>query len=347
MTRPNARLDFVSDNSAGVCPENGEHLASPRHESHRPYGNDLATEQARAAIRELFECDCDVYFVATGTASNALALAACCRSFEAVVCWEHSHLATDECGAVSFFSGGGELLAVEASAGKLAPAQIVQVTQGRDVHMSRPAALSLAQVTEAGTCYGMDELAQLADAAKSCGLRVHMDGARFANAVVTLDADPKDFTWRLGVDVLSLGGTKNGLGFGDAVVFFDHQLADGFDRRCKQAGHLIANSHLISAGWVKYLTGDLWMKNAIHSNEMAQALAVKLRKIPEVLILYPVEANSVFIRLDPDVLGRLNAMGWVLYAFFHGEAVRLTCSWATTHDAIAEFVRDLQTALRS
>ena len=212
--------------------------------------------------------------------------------------------------------------------------------------MSRAAALSVAQVTEAGTCYGIDALAQLSAAAKSSGLRVHMDGARFANAAVTLDADPKEFTWKLGVDVLSLGGSKNGLGFGDAVVFFDRQLADGFDRRCKQAGHLIANSHYISAGWVKYLADDLWMDNARHANAMAQALAAELRKIPAVPILYSVEANSVFIRLDPEALRRLNELGWVLYAFFGGEAVRLTCSWATTDDAISEFIQDLQTALR-
>jgi threonine aldolase len=337
-------LDLVSDNSAGICPEISEHLASLDHESHRPYGNDTATEKARSAIRDLFECDCDVYFVATGTASNALALAACCRSFESVACWKYSHLATDECSAVPFFTGGGELLTLEGSDGKLAPERIEEVTQGRDVHMSRAAALSVTQVTEAGTCYSVDQLARLVETAKRCGLRAHMDGARFANAVATLAVDPRELTWKLGIDVLSLGGTKNGLGFGDAVVFFDRSLADGFDRRVKQAGHLIANSQLIAAGWVKYLADDLWRRNARHANAMAAALAEELQGAA-VPILYPVEANSVFIRLAPEVLQRLNDMGWVLYAFFGGEAVRLTCSWATTKEVIADFVRDLRLAL--
>ena len=339
-----ARLDFVSDNSAGVCPEVSEYVGSLPPESHRPYGNDETTQRARAAIRDLFGCDCDVFFVATGTASNALALAACCRSFESVVCWKYSHLATDECSAVPFFTGGGELLTVEGSAGKIAPARVDEVVQGRDVHMSRAAVLSVTQVTEAGTCYGAGELTELVETARRHGLRVHMDGARFSNAVATLDLDPMSFTWRLGVDVLSLGGTKNGLGFGDAVVFFDRSLAEGFDRRIKQAGQLIANSQLIAAGWVRYLADDLWRRNARHSNAMARTLAAELRTIG-VPILYPVEANSVFIRLEPHILQRLNDMGWVLYAFFGGEAVRLTCSWATTLEAVADLARDLRAAL--
>ena len=333
--------DFRSDNVGGVAPELLEALLAANRGTAAPYGDDDCTHAMTARFRQAFEHDGLAAFpLATGTGANAVALAILANPYGAIYCHETAHILLEECGAPEFFTGGAELIGLPGAGGKLAPDLLAKAI------VATGAVVSLTQATEWGTVYTPDEVRALASLAHAHGLAVHMDGARFANAVAALDADPKEFTWKLGIDVLSLGGSKNGLGFGDAVVFFDRQLADGFDRRCKQAGHLIANSHYISAGWVKYLADDLWKNNARHANAMAQALAAQLRKIPDVPILYPVEANSVFIRLDPDVLSRLNELGWALYAFFGGEAVRLTCSWATTHDAISKFIRDLQTALR-
>ena len=237
------------------------------------YGDDAWTERACDRLRALLETDCAVFLVFNGTAANALALAQLCRSYHAVVAHADSHIATDEAGAVGFFSGGASLLTADTPFAKLTPAAVEALAgSGRGVHSVKPRALSLTQATEMGTVYTREELIALTETARRLGLKVHMDGARLANAVASLACKPADITWRAGVDVLCLGGVKNGLAVGEAVVFFDKALAAEFEWRVKQSGHLNSKMRLIAAPWVGLLESGAWLKNAWHANAMARRL---------------------------------------------------------------------------
>jgi len=230
---------FASDNYAGICPEAWDALEAANH-GHAPgYGADDWTRAAIDAIRRAFEIDCEVFFVFNGTAANSLALAALCRSTDAILCHAMAHVNVDECGGPEFMSGGAKLVVIDTPHAKLTPPSVMEkCVTPHDEHSSRPRALSLTQATELGTVYRRHELVALCDAAHERGLRVQMDGARFANAVAAQHATPAELSWRAGVDVLCLGGTKNGLPAGEAILFFDHDLADEFARRRKQAGQL-------------------------------------------------------------------------------------------------------------
>ena len=227
---------FASDNYAGICPEALAALLDAN-AGHAPaYGDDEWTRQVSDRLREVFATDCDVYFVFNGTAANSLALASLCQSYHSVVCHELAHVETDECGGPEFFSNGSKLLPAGGDNGKLTPEAVLNAIGKRsDIHYPKPRVVTLTQATEIGTVYRPDEIGAIARAAHAHGLRVHMDGARFANAVASLDVDPADITWRAGVDVLCFGGTKMGLPVGEAVVFFNRELAEDFAYRCKQA----------------------------------------------------------------------------------------------------------------
>jgi threonine aldolase len=222
------------------------------------------------------------------------------------------------------------------------------VTRRSDIHYPKPRALSLTQVTELGTAYGVEELGVLCETARRYGLRVHMDGARFANAVAYLGVHPADITWRAGVDVLCFGGTKNGLAVGEAVVFFDRDLAREFDYRCKQGGQLASKMRFLSAPWLGLLKDDVWLRNARHSNAMAQRLAAGLRTLPGVEICYPVESNAVFVRFPPGVAEAMHQRGWHFYTgvISPGES-RLMCSWDTRPEDVDAFLADLQQVLQA
>src|ERR1039457_4204138 len=230
---------FASDNYAGICPEAWQAMADANHGFVSSYGDDVWTERACQSIRELFETDCQVFFVFNGTAANSLALAALCRSYHSVICHELAHVETDECGAPEFFSNGTKILHIPGPNGKLDLAEVEHtIIRRSDIHYPKPRVLSLTQSTELGTVYTLGEIAAAAELARRHGLRVQMDGARFANAVEALGLSPADISWKAGVDVLCLGGAKNGMAIGEAVVFFNKELADEFDFRCKQAGQL-------------------------------------------------------------------------------------------------------------
>lgn len=242
---------FASDNNAGICPA-ALHALLEANSGHAPaYGDDDWTRRASDRMRALFETDCDVYFVFNGTAANSLALAALCQSYHSVICHELAHVETDECGGPEFFSNGSKLLLGRGPQGKLTPEAIeALVTQRRDIHYPKPKVVSITQATEVGTVYSVGELRALSETAKRHELRLHMDGARFANAVAALGVAPADITWRAGIDVLCFGGTKNGLPVGEAVVFFDRKMAEDFAYRCKQAGQLASKMRFIAApGW--------------------------------------------------------------------------------------------------
>jgi threonine aldolase len=341
-----AQPQFASDNNAGICPEAWRALERANIGHAPAYGADDWTTAAREAIGRVFDTACDVFFVFNGTAANSLALAAICRSTDAIVCHAQAHINVDECGAPGFMSGGAKLLTIESPDGKLTPdAVIAAAVTPHDEHSSRPRALALTQATELGTVYSVDEIAALCDVAHARKVKVHMDGARFANAVVSLGCSPAEVTWHAGVDVLSLGGTKNGLPGSEAIVFFDRDLADEFARRRKQGGQLASKMRFLAAPWLGVLEDGAWLRHAAHANAMAQRLAQALSSVPQARLLAPVQANGVFVDLPIRAIDALHARGWHFYAFVGDTGVRLMCAWDTPADAVDRFIADLHTAL--
>jgi threonine aldolase len=336
---------FASDNNAGLCPEALDALLRANGEGHATgYGDDVWTARACDKLRALFETDAQVFFVFSGTAANGLALAHICRSYHAVIAHAESHVATDEAGAASFFSGGAAILTADTPLAKLTPETVERLaSQGRSFHSVKPAALSLTQATEMGTVYTLDELRALTEAARRHGLKVHMDGARFANATAALGCSPADLSWRAGIDVLSFGGVKNGLAAGEAVLFFDTELAYEFEWRVKQAGQLNSKMRLVAAPWIGLLEGGVWLRNARHANAMARRLAERMAGVPGVRLLAPVESNGVFVELGSDVQERLRSKGWRFYAW-GAAGCRLMCAWDTAPETVDRFAADLAKA---
>jgi len=335
---------FASDNYAGICPEALEALLEANGAGHAPaYGDDVWTAKACDAIRDLFETNCEVFFVFNGTSANSLALASLCQPYHSVICHEIAHVETDECGAPEFFSGGSKILVGKSENGKLT-ADIVNnlVTRRNDVHYPKPKAVTLTQSTEVGSVYTVEEVRAIATMAKRHDLKVHMDGARFANAVASLDVHPAEVTWRSGVDVLSFGGTKNGLPGGEAVVFFKKELAEDFDFRLKQAGQLSSKMRFMSAPWLGLLKDDTWLKNAQHANAMAARLHDGLKDIPGVSIMFKQEVNVVFAEMSKDMQEGLRAKGWNFYTFIGEGGCRLMCAWDTLPETVDTFVADIR-----
>ncbi|HJU21714.1 MAG TPA: low specificity L-threonine aldolase [Casimicrobiaceae bacterium] len=334
---------FGSDNYAGICPEAWRALEAANR-GHAPgYGADEWTRAAALAIQRAFETDCEVFLVFNGTAGNSLALAALCRNTDAIVCHAMAHVNVDECGAPEFMSGGARLLTVDSPLAKLSPDAIVaKAVTPHDEHSSRPRAVSLTQATELGTVYTPRELSVLCETAHTRHMRVQMDGARFANAVAYLGCSPADASWRAGVDVLCLGGTKNGLPGGEAILFFDRELADEFARRRKQAGQLASKMRFLAAPWLGVLEDGAWLRHAAHANAMARRLAEGLSTIREARLLAPVEANGVFADLPKHAIDAMLAKGWRFYVFVGETGVRLMCAWDTTPESVDRFINDLR-----
>lgn len=341
MTAP--RYEFASDNTAGLCPEALAALADANASRAPSYGDDAWTARAHNLFRERFETDCDVFFVFNGTAANALALSACCRAAHTrILCHEFSHVDTDECGAPEFFTGGAKVNTLPGPAGKLQPATIeAALHRGHGIHYPKPAVLSLTQSTELGTVYTPAETTALCSLAHIHGLAVHLDGARFANALASLQpASAADLTWRAGVDVLCLGGTKNGLLNTEAVVFFNRDLAREFDYRVKQSGQLASKMRFAAAQWTAVLRDDTWLRHAAHANTQARRLADGLRPLPHLHLLFEPAANGVFVEMPPSLYDALTARGWQFYRFIGDHGYRLMCSWATTDAEIDLFLAD-------
>ncbi|MGH8102754.1 MAG: threonine aldolase family protein, partial [Chthoniobacterales bacterium] len=276
------------------------------------------------------------------TAANALALAQLCQPFHSVICHERAHIDTDECGAPEFFSGS-KLLIVGGDQGKIDIAETKSVI-GRqpELHAQKPRVISVTQATELGTVYQRYEIRALSELARERSLSIHMDGARFANAVASLGCEPKEISWQSGVDVLCFGGTKNGLAAGELVVFFKKELAREFDYRIKQAGHLGSKMRFLAAGWLVLLENDLWLRNAEHANSAARRLAQKLCALTKIDIPFPVEANAIFVRLEERIARALQTAGWHFYKFIEPDVYRFMCSWATSERTIEEFVAEVR-----
>lgn len=333
---------FASDNYSGVCPQAWKAMAEANCSDEPAYGEDRWTQRAADGLRALFDTDCDVYFVFNGTAANSLALASIGQSFHSVICHELAHIETDECGGPEYASNGAKLLLGQGEHGKLTPDSIEHlVTKRSDIHYPKPKALSLTQATEVGTVYAPDELRAIREVADRYKLNIHMDGARFANAVAALGVHPSEITWKAGVDVLCFSGTKNGLALGEAVVFFNHELAEDFEWRCKQAGQLASKMRYISAPWCGLLEGDVWLHNARHANACAARLAKGLEGLPGIRLRYPRQVNGVFVEMPEPVQAALREKGWNFYNFIGGSA-RLMCSWSTTSEQVDRFLADLR-----
>jgi len=337
---------FASDNYSGICPEALEYMLQANLGSAPAYGNDIWTQKAADYFRELFEIDCEVFFTFNGTAANSLSLAALCQSYHSVICHETAHIETDECGAPEFASNGSKLLLAPGANGKLTAQNIEAIVIKRtDIHYPKPKVISITQSTELGTVYSVDELLSIKEIAEKYKLKIHMDGARFANAVAAINKTPAEITWKSGVDVLCFCGTKNGMALGEAIIFFNKDLAEDFDYRCKQAGQLASKMRFISAPWLGLLETGAWLKNARHANQCAEYLENKLLQIEGVEIMFPREANAVFVKLPELVIQSLKAKNWQFYTFIGVGGVRFMCSWNTTQLRMDELIRDIQEAI--
>jgi threonine aldolase len=335
-------LDFRSDNVAGVAPAVLAALAEANHGAQSSYGEDPITARLATRLSALFGHECAVFPAATGSAANSLALASLTPGWGAVLCHEGAHIATDECGAPEFFTGGAKLIGLPGTDGKLNAATVASylARDFRGVHHVQPAAISLTQSTEAGTCYTPDEIAAISAIAHAHGLKTHMDGARFANAVASLGCTPAALTWKAGIDVLSFGLTKNGAMSAEAVVFFDPALATNFGYRRKRAGHLFSKMRFVSAQFEAQLTDGLWLALAAHANAMAARLAAGLAALPDVSLVYPVQANEVFVAMPEERLAALERAGYRFYRWDvpTGAAIRLVTAFDTDAGAVDAFI---------
>ena len=334
-------MNFASDNAGGVHPRIMAALAAAN-DGHVPaYGGDRITRAAQDLLREVFDApDAAVHFVPTGTAANALSLSLLAPGWGKIFCHQDAHIQTSETGAPEFFTGGAKLITVPGIGGKITPEALTEalILNGRDsVHAGQNVALSLTNATEWGTVYGVDEIAALTAIAHAQGMACHMDGARFANALVSLDVAPSDLTWQAGIDILSLGGTKNGCMGVEAVLIFDPALSDEFEFRRKRGGALVSKHRFLAAQVLAWLEGDLWLQMARHANAMAHELALGLSRLPGVRINQRVETNAVFASVPRELYSRARAAGMSFHLWPHTQdeagdeplSIRLVCGWDT------------------
>ena len=338
--------NFSSDHVAPAC----DAILAAVNEANQgfvtSYGGDELTAKLQSLASDVFERQVAIFPVTSGTAANALALSQIVPPFGAIYCYEAAHIVTDEAGAPSFFTGGAQLVGFPAEDGKIRPEQLTRaVVYAEDlgIHHVKPGAVTLTQATEWGTVYGLEEIAAVSKAARQHQLPVHMDGARFANALVHLGCSPAEATWKCGVDVLSLGATKNGALGADAVVFFDPAKARDFERRRKRAGHLMSKLRFVSAQLIAYLQHGLWLENARHANAMASRMARGLQTVPGARLLHPVEANELFVALPEEMVHGLESQGfdfyrWPLRAAESGVTIRLVTCFATSSADVDEFI---------
>lgn len=336
---------FASDNTSGAIPEVMSALTRANEGYARGYGADDIMARVTRQMRAIFEApEAIVHLVATGTAANSLALATFIQPWQAVFCHTHAHIAEDECGAPEFFTNGAKLILVDGPHGKMVPDALscaLGQTGESGVHGVQRGILSLTNVTEAGTVYTLPEIAALTALAKAHGLPCHLDGARFANALVATGATPAEMTWKSGIDVLSFGGTKNGCLGVEAVVIFHPARDWEFQLRRKRGGHLLSKNRFLAAQIEGYLENDAWLRHAAHANAMGARLANGLARVASVRQRHPVQANMMFPEWDEGLHAKLEAAGGVYYRFpapQGREGARLVTSWSTTPDDVDRFV---------
>jgi threonine aldolase len=349
-------MDFASDNATGADEAVLAAIVAANAGTQMPYGADSWTAQAETALSDLFERDCAAFLVPTGTAANALALAHLSPPWGAIFCHADAHVMDDECGAPEFFSAGAKLVGLPGSRGRISPDVLRRALKAYPpglVKQVQPAALSLTQATESGTLYSLQELAELSALAHAAGVGVHMDGARFANAVAALNCAPADMTWRVGIDVLSFGASKNGTLFCEAVIFFDKAKADAFAFRRKRSGHTMSKGRYLGAQMLAYLEGGRWLALAAHANRMAALLAARLVEVEGVRLPWACEANELFPVIPQRAGAALRAAAAQFYDWggrgleaqeaLHADEmqIRLVTSFRTSEAEINRFTETL------
>jgi threonine aldolase len=327
---------FLSDNVTGACAEVMDAVVAANSGTALSYGDDAISANLQATLADVFETELQVFLAVTGTASNALALSALTPSYGKVYCHELAHINTDECAAPEFFSGGAKLVPIRGENGKINAHSLASSISGRgNVHNAQPAAVSITQSTEAGTVYQLGEIAAITETARKHGLKVHMDGARFTNGLVSLDASPAQMTWQSGVDVLSFGGTKNGCLAAEAIVFFDTDLARDFAYLHKRSGQLLSKMRFVAAQLEAYLHDGVWLRNARQANAMAARLSKGLAALPGIELAYPTQSNEVFARLSVSVVEGLQGEGIAVNGDeLDKSAERFVAAWNTSAEDV-------------
>jgi len=325
------RVKFASDNVAGACPEVLDAIIKANDGDSTPYGNDQISTELQDKFSEIFEKEVIVFPTASGTAANALALATMTPSFGNVYCHKLSHINTDECGAPEFYTGGGKLVTLNGVKGKITAEELDQVISGKGiVHHTQPSSVSITQVCETGEVYQLDEIKKISEVTHKHNLSIHMDGARFANALVSLNATPAEMTWKSGIDVLSFGATKNGCIAAEAIIFFKKDLVGNVAFLMKRAGHLLSKMRFVSAQLDAYISNDVWLRNARHANKMGKKLSDGLKDHSDINLAYPTEANEVFATFPRNKIDHLNSEGYKINEDeWDGKAVRLVAAWNT------------------
>lgn len=344
---------FGSDNSSPAHPNVLNALINANNGYTSGYGNEEAMFNITKKIRTLFEApNASVYLVATGTAANSLALATITKPWETIFCHKHSHIEEDECGAPEFYTNGAKLTLIDGPHAKMCPKKLseaIKYYHQKEVHNIQNGSLSITNVTEFGTIYSLDEMQKLTEIAKINGLKTHLDGARFANALIALDCTPAELTWKSGIDVVSFGGTKNGCMGVEAVIFFNQELAWEFELRRKRGGHLFSKHRFLSAQMEGYLDGDLWIDLAKKANNSCQKLLKKLQGVTGIEIIHPPQGNLIFATITKNMHDKLIAKG-AKYNFWEPQIIsyktsssdikiRLACSWSTSDLEIDQLIK--------
>ena len=334
------RIKFASDNVAGACPEVLDAVIKANEGDSTPYGNDQISTELQDKFSEIFEKEVIIFPTASGTAANALALSTMTPSFGNIYCHKLSHINTDECGAPEFYTGGGKLVTLQGVKGKITANELDEsITGAGIVHHTQPSSVSITQVCETGEVYQLDEIKKISDVTHKHNLNIHMDGARFANALVSLDCSPAEMTWKSGIDVLSFGATKNGCLAAEAIIFFKPELVGNLPFLMKRAGHLLSKMSFVSAQLDAYITNEVWLRNAKHANAMGKKLSQGLDQHKNIELAYPTDANEIFVKIPKDIIDQLNSEGYTINDDeWDGKAVRLVTAWNTNLSDIETFL---------
>ena len=335
------RVKFASDNVAGACPEVLDAILKANEGDSTPYGNDQISTELQDKFSEIFEKEVIIFPTASGTAANALALSTMTPSFGNIYCHKFSHINTDECGAPEFYTGGAKLVNLNGIDGKITAKELDNSIYGKDiVHHTQPSSVSITQLTETGEVYKLDEIKKITEVAHQYKLHTHMDGARFANALVSLNCSPAEMTWKSGIDVLSFGATKNGCLAAEAIIFFKPELVGDLTFLMKRAGHLLSKMSFVSAQLSAYLSNDVWLKNAKRANSMGKKLSEGLDHHSGIKLAYPTHGNEVFVKIPEKIIKYLNTKGYEINDDeWQDKAVRLVAAWNTDDEDINMFLK--------
>ena len=338
---------FASDNVTPACPEVMEAINQANIGNIESYGHDKWSKVLDNKFSELFEKDVKVFTAVTGTAANSLALSSITPSYGNIYCHKISHINVDECGAPEFFTGCAKLITIDGDDGKFNSDELKKNIRGSGVvHNTQPASVSITQSCETGVTYKLDEILKINQVAKENGMKIHMDGARFSNAIASLNKSPAEATWKLGIDVLTFGGTKNGCMDAEAIIFFNPSDVNNFQYLQKRSGQLLSKARFLSSQLDAYITDGLWLRNATHANDMARKLSEKLSKINSFELTYPTESNEIFIKMPKNIQDHLNNEGYSAIPddMFDG-SVRFVTAWNTNLNDIENLINTIKEKL--